>query len=492
MNPQSRRGLLLPHRDQANKAHVLLINSIAMWLAGFMTTGINIALPPIQKEFNLGPVALGWLPLAYLVATGALVLPFGKIADLFGRRRIFLVGLGLFAVSSLGLFISPAYAGLVAFRASQGVGSALMFASSIAMITLAYPPGQRGRAMGIYSGVIYLGHTMGPSVGGVIVHNLGWRSLFLIVGITACVTVALDLWLLGDTEWKEQKATGFDWKGSVVYALALAAFLLGLSWLPTIPAVVLVVCGLAGVALFVRRQARVDNPVLEVGLFRHNRLFAFSNAAALINYAAVWAMTFLMSLYLQFVKGLNAETAGLVLVAGVAVQASLSPLVGRLADRLEPRWLASSGMGLCVLALLSFSFLHAGTPYWYIIATLCVLGLGFAFFSTPNQNSIMSSVAKQHVGVASASLSTMRMVGQGISIGIATLVLAVIVGRHDIRPADYPNLLISVRVTFAVLTAMCLVGVVASLSRGGGSARAGTKAGGPEPESAGYAPAVDG
>lgn len=478
---------------QANKTHVLLINSVAMWLAGFMTTGINIALPPIQSSFNLGPVALGWLPLAYLLATGALVLPFGKIADLLGRRRIFLVGLGLFAVSSLALFFSPAYAWLVGFRASQGVGSALMFASSIAMITLAFPPGQRGRAMGIYSGVIYLGHTMGPSVGGVIVHNLGWRSLFLVVGVVACLTVGVNLWLLGDTEWKEEKATGFDWKGSAGYAFALAAFLLGLSWLPTASGVVLLVCGIGGVALFVRRQARVTNPVLEVGLFRHNRVFAFSNAAALINYAAVWAMTFLMSLYLQFVKGLNAETAGLVLVAGVAVQASISPLVGRLADRFDPRWVASSGMALCVLALFSFSFLHAGTPYWYIIATLCVLGLGFAFFSTPNQNSIMSSVAQQHVGMASASLSTMRMVGQGISIGIATLVLAVIVGRHEIRPADYPHLLVSVRVTFAVLTAMCLVGVAASLSRGGGSRRVKTRTGDvTEAELAGYTPPVNG
>jgi EmrB/QacA subfamily drug resistance transporter len=451
MNPDSSHRFALPHRVQANKTHVLLINSIAMWLAGFMTTGINIALPPIQSDFNLGPVALGWLPLAYLLATGALVLPFGKIADLLGRRRIFLVGLGLFAVSSLALFFSPDYAWLVGFRASQGVGSALMFASSVAMITLVYPPGQRGRAMGIYSAVIYLGHTMGPSVGGVIVHNLGWRSLFLVVGVVACLTIGADLWLLGDTEWKEGKATGFDWKGSAGYALALAAFLLGLSWLPTISGIVLLVCGLTGVALFVRRQARVANPVLEVGLFRHNRVFAFSNAAALISYAAVWAMTFLMSLYLQFVKGLNAETAGLVLVAGVAVQASASPFAGRLADRVDPRWVASSGMALCVLALSSLSFLHAGTPYWYIIATLCVLGLGFAFFSTPNQNSVMSSVAEQHVGMASATLSTMRMVGQGISIGIATLVLGVIVGRHEIRPADYPHLLTSVRVTFAVL-----------------------------------------
>ena len=449
-----------------NGAHVLLVNSMAMWMAAFMTTSINIALPSIQTELHLSAVALGWLPLAYVLSTAVFLVPFGKVADLFGRRLIYLLGLTIFALSSFALVFADSYLPLVGFRAAQGLGGAMMFAGSIAMVTLAFPPERRGRAMGINVAIVYLGQTMGPFVGGVIVYNLGWRSLFLVAGCYGLLNLGLDFWLLRRTEWKEEGAAGFDWPGFLAYAVSLSAFLLGLSWLPQLQGVILFVAGIAGLSLFVWWETRARTPVVEVRLFRHNRVFAFSNLAALISYAALWAMSFLMSLYLQFIKGLNAQTAGLVLIAGVAVQASVSPWAGRLSDRFQPRWVASGGMALCVIGLLSFSFLQTGTPYWRIVATLCVLGLGYAFFSTPNQSSIMGSVERRYVGVASASLGTMRMIGQAISIGVATLVLAVIVGRHDILPADYPHLLTAVRITFGLLTAFSVAGVAASLARG--------------------------
>ncbi|MFH1833969.1 MAG: MFS transporter [bacterium] len=445
---------------------MLLVNSMAMWMAAFMTTSINIALPSMQTELRLSAVTLGWLPLAYILSTAVFLVPFGKIADLFGRRLVFLSGLTIFSLSSLALVFADTYVPLVGLRVVQGMGGAMMFAGSNAMIALAFPPERRGWAMSFPVAGAYLGQTMGPVLGGVIVYNIGWRSLFLVGACYGLLNLGLDLWLLRRAEWKEEGSAGFDWPGSLLYAVALSAFLLGLSLLPTPRGVALLSAGVAGLGLFVWWEWRARNPVVEIRLFRHNRVFAFSNLAALISYAAVWAMSFLMSLYLQFIKGLNPQTAGLVLIAGVAIQASFSPVAGRLSDRIQPRWVASGGMALCVLGLLSFSFLQSDTPYWWIVATLCVLGLGYAFFSTPNQSSIMGSVERRYVGVASASLGTMRMIGQAISIGVATLVLAVIVGRQDIQPADYPHLLSAVRITFSLLTAFCVVGVVASLVRG--------------------------
>jgi MFS family permease len=173
-----------------------------------------------------------------------------------------------------------------------------------------------------------------------------------------------------------------------------------------------------------------------------------------------------MSFYLQDIKGLNPEHAGEVLIAGVALQAVISPFGGRLSDRIEPRWLASLGMLLCVAGLLLLSLLRTTTPYWYVILALCLLGLGYGFFSGPNQSSIMGSVERRHLGFASASISTVRTVGMAISVAAATLIMALMVGRHDLQPADYPNLLRAIRLTFAISTGLCAFSVVASLVRG--------------------------
>jgi MFS family permease len=174
----------------------------------------------------------------------------------------------------------------------------------------------------------------------------------------------------------------------------------------------------------------------------------------------------LMSLYLQFIRGLNPQTAGLLLVTGVVFQAAFSPTAGRLSDRVEPRWVASGGMALCTIGLLALSFLAAATPWWLIIVSLIVLGLGYAFFSSPNQNSILGSVDRHRVTMASATLGTARQVGQATSVAIATLVMAVIVGQGEIRPADYPELLLAIRVAFAIMTFICALGLAASLARG--------------------------
>ena len=340
-----------------------------------------------------------------------------------------------------------------------------MFAGSHAMVALAYPAEQRGKAMGVLVAMVYLGQVMGPVGGGVLTHNLGWRSLFVFGAAYGIANLLLNLVLLRRVEWRES-TSGFDRRGSALYALALAACLVGLSWLPGGPAIALLVGGAAGLLLFGWWERRASVPLLDLGLFRGNRTFTFSSLAALASYASVAAMTMLMSLYLQFIRGLDAQIAGLLLVVGVVFQAALSPFAGRLSDRVAPRWVSSVGMALCVLGLLSFSFLTWTTSYWLIASSLILLGLGYGFFASPNQNAILSSVPRHQITTASTILGTARQVGQALSVAIATLVMAAIVGRHDIRPTDYPNLLLAVRVAFAILTAVCVLALVASLAQG--------------------------
>jgi EmrB/QacA subfamily drug resistance transporter len=448
------------------RGHVLLVNFVATLMFAFTTTSINVALPSIQSEFHLGAVALGWLPLVYILASAVFLLPFGKVGDRFGRRSVFLTGLVIFLLSTVALVFADSYAMLITLRAVQGIAASMVFATSVAMVTLAYPPEKRGWAMGISVAAAYLGQTAGPALGGLIIQDIGWRNLFLATACLAFVNLVLDVLLLRRAEWKEDGAAGFDWTGSAVYAVALSAFLLGLSWIPTVSGVSLLVAGVLGIAFFIWWEARARAPIMALHLFRHNRVFAFSNLTGLISYSSVAAMTFLMPLYLQFIREWSPRKVGLVLITGVALQCLISPFCGRLADRIEPRWVASGGMLLCVIGLLMFSFLQTTTPVWYIILALCLMGLGYGFFSGPNQSSIMGSVERRHVGLASASISTVRTVGMAISVALATLMMSIIVGNHEIKPADYPALLTAVRVSFALFTGLCALSVVASLVRG--------------------------
>lgn len=458
--PPSRTDSRLTQREQLL---VLVVTSVAGFLATFMASAINIALPVIGSEFDASAVTLSWVSLAYILAAGSVLMPVGRLADLYGRKRIFVWGLFLFAVMAFALALSPSASVLIGLRVVQGLSAALVFAIGTAMVTLAYPPERRGRALGLNVAGVYLGLTLGPVLGGVIVHNLGWRAMFYIVGALGLVNWILAVWGLRRVEWREPKLAPFDILGSVIYALALPAFLLGFTWLPGWRGVVLIVIGAAGLALFLWWETRAADPVLNVDLLGRNRVFAYSNAAALINYAATFALSFLMSLYLQYIRGLDAQTAGLVLVAGMFFQTVFSPVAGRVADRVQARWVASAGMAACTLGLFALVFLGDETSYWYIIPVLCVLGLGFAFFASPITHTVMGSVEKRYLGVASATLGTMRLAGQNISLGIATLVLALVVGKGVIEAADYPNLLTSVRICFAIFTVLCALGVGASL-----------------------------
>jgi MFS family permease len=446
--------------------YVLLVMSMTNVLAAFLTSSINIALPQLKDEFHLGPVALGWIPLCYILAAAIVLVPFARIADTAGRRLIFVLGLAIAFASTTAVIFIDSYVLLIVLRSMQGIGSGMIFASATAAVTLAYPRARRGFAMGIMAMTAYLGQAVGPPIGGVIVYNIGWRWIFVAGACLAAVNLLLDAVLLRRAEWKDTRAASFDWKGSVVYGFSLSAFLLGLSWLPLVHGVALTLVGVIGMAGFTWWETRVEVPVFEVRLFRHNRLFALSNLTALISYASAWAMTYLMSLYLVLVRGLDEQTAGLLLITGVALQALVSPFGGRLADRIQPRWVVSFGMGLCALGLASFTLLGFATPYWQIVLALCTLGLGYAFFSGPNQSAIMGSVERKDVGVASASVGSMRVIGQAMSVALATLVLAVVVGRQEFTATDSADLLTAIRISFGIMAFLAALSVLASLARG--------------------------
>ncbi|NLV71777.1 MAG: MFS transporter [Actinobacteria bacterium] len=449
--------------ERSTQQTVLIAVTATGFLTAVSTSGVNVALEQIASDLGLSAVSISWVTLSYILATGALLMPMARVADFRGRVLVYNLGLAGFALFTLASALATNAAVLILTRALQGVSAAFLFSTTVAMVTLAYPPETRGRALGLQVAGVYLGITLGPVVGGIITENLGWRGLFVLVGALSIVNLVLPLRRLRGLEWREPKTAPFDVRGSFAWVCALSALIIGFSYLPTMAGYALIGAGLVGLAGFVCLEIRAADPILNINLLRHNRVFASANAASFINYSATTAMAFLVSLYLLYNRGLGAQTAGFVLVAGPFVQAAVSPLAGRLADRVEARFVASTGMALCAVGLFAFTFLTETTPYWYVIVVLCVLGLGFGLFSSPIIHTVMGSVGRRYVGVAAATSSTMRVTGQSFSLGIAALVLAVVVGRHEIGPADHVHLLSSVRITFLIFAVLCVIGVLASL-----------------------------
>jgi MFS family permease len=403
--------------------------------------------------------------MTYLLAAAVCLVPFGRLADIHGRRRVFAAGVLVYAGASLACALAPSAAVLLAARLVQGVGGAAIFGTNVAILTSVLPPGRRGAALGLNVASVYLGLSLGPPLGGVLTEHAGWRSLFhLSAALGAALAVIVHRGLAG--EWRESRGEPFDAAGAALYSTGLLSLMYGFSRPPSPGGLSLVAAGLGLLAGFVAWEKRAPHPVLPMGLFFGNRVFLLSNAAALVNYAATFAVGFLLSLYLQYVKGFSPQAAGLVLVVQPALMTAVSPFAGRLSDHVESRVVASLGMGITAAGLSLLCALRSATPLWFTVACLALLGVGFGLFSSPNTNAVMAVVEKRHYGVASASLGTMRLSGQMLSMAVAMLLLAAFVGRVAITPVHREPLVAAIRAAFAVFGSLCVLGTFASLARG--------------------------
>jgi EmrB/QacA subfamily drug resistance transporter len=451
--------------DQTSKRAVLFVAVTSSLLTPLMMSSVNVALPAVQQEFHIDAVLLAWLATSYILSAAVFLVPFGKASDIFGRRKIYVIGISLFTLSSLLSAFAVNAPMLIVFRIMQGMGSAMMFATGIAIVTSVFPPSERGKAIGITVAAVYIGLSVGPFVGGMLTHVYGWRAVFAGMVPLGALAIYLSVTKL-KSEWADARGEKFDLVGSFLYGVAITAVMIGLSGPPAPAGMGLLALGLVFLGLFVFRELRIDYPVLNITLFTTNRAFAFSSLAALINYSATFAVTFILSLYLQYIKGLDPGTAGLVLMAQPLTMAVFSPMAGKLSDRVEPRKIASAGMAVTAAGLIGLTLLDFQTGLRYIISDLVVIGFGFALFSSPNMNAIMGAVEKKFYGIASGVVGSMRMLGQMFSMGIVTLAFSMTMGREQITPKLYPAFLKSVDTVFTICAALCILGIFASLARG--------------------------
>jgi EmrB/QacA subfamily drug resistance transporter len=446
------------------KRSVLTVSVFAAFITPFMASAINLALPAIGKEFNATAVGIGWVASSFLLSSAIFLLPFGRLADIIGRKKVFTTGMIIYTLSTFLIIFVNSLTSLLILRVVQGFASAMIFGTSMAILTSVFEPGERGRAMGINITATYIGLSSGPVIGGLLNHSFGWRSIFIFLVPFGLISV----WLIFSrikTEWAEAKGDRFDWRGSLIYGLSLATFMYGFSKLPSGQGWLFLACGITAAVLFILFENKTSNPVLDIRLFRHNRVFAFSGLAALIHYSATSAISFFMSLYLQNVHALDSRAAGLIMISQPVAMALLSPIAGKLSDKRDPGVIASTGMGITATGLVLLCFISSETSHLLIAGLLLLMGIGFGLFSSPNSNAIMSSVEKRQLGVASGAVGTMRMVGQMTSMGIAMMILAIYIGKHPVSPEVNTQFIAGMRTAFIIFSALCILGIFASLAR---------------------------
>jgi EmrB/QacA subfamily drug resistance transporter len=486
---------------------LLALASVGAFMNPFLGAVTSVALPDISRDLELSFSASMWVQAVYLIATAVLLIPLGRLADQRGRVRFYLIGTAAFTAGSLLCALSPNGTWLIGSRALQGAAAAMLGATAVAIVTAAFPPQERGRALGINVAAVYLGLGVGPPLGGALTDAFGWRSIFLVIVPIGAVVLAWGWRLLPRDERAGSRPAHPDVGGTALLGGFLVCLLVPLTfgpqwgWLGARSVALLVLAAVFLVA-FVLVERRAADPLVDLDLLVHNRLFAAANTAALLNYMALYAITMLTAVFLQVVQGRSAALTGWIMLSQPLMQAVLAPVAGRLSDRVGSRVLATGGMLLTAAGMVLLASLPAEAGFARLSASLAVVGVGLAAFSAPNTSAVMGSVGRHQLGLAGAFLSTMRAAGMALSVailgGIAASQLGEIGGRllfssgrggelaeSAARIAD--DYLRGYRYAMLTGAALALVGAAVSLTRGAHvpAGEAGSSSGAPAPAAQG-------
>ena len=439
---------------------ILLICTILNFFTVFAVNAVNIIVPTISAEFHMSNIVQNWVSIIFFLVMAMMSIPAGQITGKFGLKKITLITSFLFIVISILNVLVISSEQFLICRMLLGFILAFINVTSMAMVVSAFPDDERGKALGINITGVYVGLSLSPVLGGVLNYQLGWRSviLFAVPFLIAIIILLLRI----DDEWITFKNISLDIKGYVSYAIGIGLLIYGFTILNQPIGILITVLGIITLIIFALIELREKHPSFDIRFFKNHK-FLSANLASLCAYLATFAVTTILNFHLQYIKGFDSQTAGIILLVAPICQVILSPIAGRLADKYVPQILAAFGMLLGTISLFLFSSLNFETSIGFIIISMIIYGVGFGLFSPPNTSVIMGSVPPKDTSVASASVSTVRTVGQAMSMGILTLVFAFVMGDVPIVKEYYPLLITSCQITCLISMVLCIFSVFASL-----------------------------
>ncbi|MCK9150502.1 MFS transporter [Methanobacterium alcaliphilum] len=442
------------------KKDLLIVGILVSFLTPFVRSSINLALPAIANEFNSSAVFLTGITTVYLLINAILYIPFGRIGDIYGRKRIFQYGLFIFTISSFISAFSISEEMFMVTRIFQAIGNAMIFANLNAMISSAFPASERGRAFGLTAMGVFVGLVVGPILGGAITGIIGWRTLFYldtVIGIAA--TFAITRF---KHDWIDAEGEKLDILGSFLLGVSIISIIYGFSNFTSKYSLFLVIGGIISLSIFYLVEKRVDFPLINLDLF-NSRNFTFGNITAFINYGAFVSVGFIISLYLQYLKGYDPLTAGLIVSIQSIAMIIISPFAGRLSDRINPENVSTAGMVLTTIGVAIMTLINFENALYVGGLSLIIFGAGIGLFYSSNTKVVLSSVDKQYFGIASATLSNVRSMGQIFAMGIVMLIISTLLGNAQISPLNYPELIISLRTSLIAIAILSAIGIFTSV-----------------------------
>ncbi|MFT5706805.1 MAG: MFS family permease [Oceanospirillaceae bacterium] len=464
-------SLAMDDEEQEANWIALLSLCLAAFIIPLAMSAVNLALPQIALELQADAVRLSWLASLPLWGSVIFMLPIARAADIWGRKRLHLIGLTLFSVTSVAVVAVDQVNQLLALRVIQGIASSFIFATSLAMVTTLAGRKHRGTFLGIVSTCVYLGLTLGPVVGGWLTQWFGWRSVFWLPVFVVIFSIVLIAWFVEESA-KGSLSEALTWhqrldlKGGAWFALATSCIFFGLAGLPQWHYIGLFLLGCLAGWGFIRQQKIAAHPLVRIDLLMQNRTFIRSLAASFCMYSASFPILFIMSVYLQYIKQMTPAQAGQVILLQALFMALVAPFAGRLSDKYEPRIIATIGALFFVAGALVLAGIDAQSSIVQVQIGLIVLGIGFGLFSSPNNNAAMSAIDPNKLGVAAALLNLGRTGGNMFSTAIVVVLFNYFLGYNTISPEQFPNLFLIIRICTTLCAVYALCGAYFSWTRG--------------------------